>query len=281
MSCAEFLRRLQLLLDERRAPRADADISRHADQCDDCRERLAAQEQLFLLLSAAVSGPFPGESKAGSQVRRAKEPVSSSSSSRRGVGWELAMSGLVASVALLGLVILFWPAPTERVSVRKPGAGPLIQVAGAPGAPVATQGESRERPWLAGQEGAADVSSVVTTSSDLAAGSPMQAIPVAMVPALPEAATPSLAERLSLGNLGIAVETSRISQYLETMCKSPPIPEQSVPQVGQLTEEVMPLAQPFLSVFDVLIRTLPISRPAAIQPSGGEAFRGVGTGRWV
>lgn len=52
MKCIDFENRLNELLDDRLSPQEDAALIGHAENCVDCREMLAAQENLFLGMAA-------------------------------------------------------------------------------------------------------------------------------------------------------------------------------------------------------------------------------------
>lgn len=52
MKCIDFEHRLNELLDDRLSPQEDAALVGHAENCVDCREMLAAQENLFLGMAA-------------------------------------------------------------------------------------------------------------------------------------------------------------------------------------------------------------------------------------
>jgi hypothetical protein len=119
MQCDKFEARMQKMLDERRAPRTDADLEAHAAICDDCRELLALQECLQVgieqsqeplppahfarrVVSAAlVSQPaeiVPAHRHASNHGRRAQ----------RGLGRQIAGVALVVALLLAVAPLVSW-----------------------------------------------------------------------------------------------------------------------------------------------------------------------------
>jgi len=233
MSCAEFLARLQEVLDQDGNPQGDRRLAHHASYCTTCHERLVAQDRLFLALSSAAREWCEPDGERRKPASMAPGPLKSLPNTSSQRNWQrLAMYCLTTSAALVALIL--WCRPEPNSTLARTSASP----AEMPGPQLAIVSAEQAQPVL------------LETST--------------------AAANPAFfGSRFSLTNFDFAVETQQISLFYDAMCKSPPIPDPVVPQVDQLADEFLPLAQPFVSVLNVLRRTLPGTKAPTTQPNPG------------
>ena len=119
MTCQAFEQRLQLLLDSRLTPQHDAALRSHAETCELCRERLAAQQVLFSVLRQRVVQPA---SLATHVMSSLPTRLNTAPATRGRWSWS---AGLVG-VACAGLACAWWspalPNPLPRANPRIPTA---------------------------------------------------------------------------------------------------------------------------------------------------------------
>jgi hypothetical protein len=107
MLCEKFEERLQELLDERMSPDGDEALLSHAELCDNCRDLLGLQEQLFAGLDACELPPLRAGfardvvAEAGVIVAEAVTPAPTSNGRR---AWHPAW--VVAGVALAVMLLV-------------------------------------------------------------------------------------------------------------------------------------------------------------------------------
>jgi hypothetical protein len=113
MQCREFEDRLNLLLDERQPPEADARLADHAAACEPCGQLLAGQRLLLAGLrkwrAPGVAADFSHSVVARSQSPAIEAVVLDAPAPRRRAAWLLAAGLLAAAAAaLLAVSIAAW-----------------------------------------------------------------------------------------------------------------------------------------------------------------------------
>lgn len=152
MQCEKFEARLQDLLDQRARPEFDARLLEHAEACDNCRETLLLQEQLFTGLelweAPSVSDGFAQRVLA----QYAAETPVTRSADRSGtdkLAWKV-LAGVVAASLLIGVIVA---ASLQNAGAAKPET-PSVAINPESVAPVAaapkTQVAERPVPGTAG-----------------------------------------------------------------------------------------------------------------------------------
>lgn len=106
MHCEKFEARLMDLLDARERPESDAALVSHAESCENCRDLLAAQEQLFAGLELweppAMSADFSSRVVAATlQNTTAEEPLVATLVRRKSATLWWALSAVVAASLLI------------------------------------------------------------------------------------------------------------------------------------------------------------------------------------
>lgn len=261
MSCADFERRLQLLLDQRRDPLDDAALASHASRCDDCAERLEAQQLLFgVLAEAAAPWREPpavdvGATRGGRGTARRRRPQ-----------W-LGMGSLaLVSTALLALILVF--GGRARTAPDRVG-GEAVATNEAITEPARERVVNRER--QVGRERPSRRASMGVGMFSAANPGRLQRI----VASVADGARIGGEERVAgdpqlerIEQLARNVDNELLSAMYDSLCKSPRLPESSIPQVENLADELRPVAEPFLGVVNVLLR--------AGRKSGGESYPPMG-----
>jgi hypothetical protein len=135
MNCHEFEDRLQVLLDDRRDPAADALLCKHARGCSACRQMLEGQQALFAGLAALAVPPLAGGfsrgvvcNAAGTATPLANRPASRWSQRTKRAG--VALGAVAASAAAVLLTV--WLVSYARQGPAMAGV-PQTVVSGDPG----------------------------------------------------------------------------------------------------------------------------------------------------
>lgn len=108
MQCEKFEARLQDLLDQRQRPECDAQLLEHADACDNCRETLILQEQMFAGLELWETPTLDDAFAARVVAQAVAQPRvvakhDSTKTGRSSLPWKLVAGALAASL-LVGVV---------------------------------------------------------------------------------------------------------------------------------------------------------------------------------
>jgi hypothetical protein len=128
MNCQQFDDRVQDLLDQRRDPRWDQKVLRHAEQCESCRKSLACYSALNVLSADRLSGKSKIPVRSGSLQRpMASSRLATGHSVSIGRTWKVA-SVLAAMLLILAGLTVFSNSPGTRfstASTAEMAAGPF------------------------------------------------------------------------------------------------------------------------------------------------------------
>lgn len=136
MQCREFEEGLNRLLDERRAPEADASLIEHAATCEPCRQLFAGQRVLLSGLrqraAVSVSADFSRRVLSTYQTEAAEAIVLETSSAARRA-WQLAAMVLATAAALavgVSIYLASQPGQPATVAANPPLAVPHVDPGG-------------------------------------------------------------------------------------------------------------------------------------------------------
>lgn len=127
MRCDAFERRMQQLLDERRAPEYDSSLAAHAAICTVCGELLQAQRELLATLDRSARDADDrlthGFSERVVALARRESGVTAGDWSRSEKRWAAAI-GAAILLGLLGArqIVTYWAGPGEVIVLRPQSA---------------------------------------------------------------------------------------------------------------------------------------------------------------
>lgn len=156
MQCERFEARLQDLLDQRQRPECDTQLLEHAEACENCRETLLVQEQLFAGLdlweapslseafAARVVKQYLSDERSGASLASAHDSADTSTAFPM---WKLFAGALAASL-LIGAVTVASRLNRPEVPVSPPNVVPAVvhqePLENPPAAPAVTPAPKAE-----------------------------------------------------------------------------------------------------------------------------------------
>jgi hypothetical protein len=250
MRCAEFERRFQLALDERRSPRGDASLEAHARQCGDCWELLVGQERLAELLERGVPPLSRDFAQRSTHLVPVPRPVAS-----RGIPWTMMLSAAAV------FVVCFLVPLSRREASRDMGASTL-----SPSPPPPARSH---RPL--GARG------TIAAWSQRPGGS---AARHAQTPFGPT--TPADRDIRREGNApnasGIADSDELRRTLVELWTRIPEMPPERLEPIDRIAGGIRPLASTLAAALDAIRRTLPVARES--RPREPQALITSSSGAW-
>ncbi len=122
MQCEKFEARLQDLLDQRERPEFDAHLLEHAENCENCRETLMLQEQLFAGLdlweTPRTSAGFATSVVARHMTEVAPVRVAERTGNSGPVAWKV-VAGVIAASLMVACIVA-----SARYSASRPALPP-------------------------------------------------------------------------------------------------------------------------------------------------------------